>query len=152
MSDPITVGAVTSLVLSMASEQALKGFVGEAAKDAYKALKGKIAHWAGGDVEALEKDPTSVGRRSVIAETIDKLPEAEKISVKELATQLADALKKSAAEGPIAFDFGTLEAARIHLGKITVHQGKGMVAKTATADEFAVDELTVGDLPGKTRQ
>jgi hypothetical protein len=53
MSDPVTVGAMASLVLRMASEAVVKGVVGEAVKDAYKALKQRIAHWAAGDVEAL---------------------------------------------------------------------------------------------------
>ena len=39
MSDPLTIGALASLVLSMGSEAALKGVVGEAVKDAYKALR-----------------------------------------------------------------------------------------------------------------
>jgi hypothetical protein len=153
MSDPVTVGAMASLVLSMASEAALKGAVGEAAKDAYKALKNKIAHWAGADVEALEKSPASVPRRAVIAETIDALPDEEKISVKSLAAELAEALKRSAAQGPIGIDIGALEAARIKLEGITVHEGTGIIAKTVkTPGEFEVKNLNVGDPPGKAGQ
>jgi hypothetical protein len=153
MSDPITIGAMASLVLSMASEAALKGAVGEAAKDAYKALKNKIAHWAGADVEALEKNPLSVPRRAVIAEAIDALPDDEKISVRSLATELADALKNSAAQGPVGIDLGALDAARIKLEGITVHQGKGIVAKTVkTPGEFEVKNLNVGNAPGKAAQ
>ena len=153
MSDPVTIGAMASLVLSMASEAALKGVVGEAAKDAYKALKSKIAHWAAGDVEALERNPTSTPRRAVIAEAIDQLPEAEKISVKALATELADALKKSAAEGPIGIDVGVLEAARIQLDAINVQEGIGIRAQTIiTPGDFELKELNVGRPPGKAPQ
>ena len=153
MSDPVTIGAVASLALSMASEAALKGVVGEGVKDAYKALKNKIAHWASGDVEALEKNPSSVARRAVIAETVDELSDDDKISVKTLADALAEALKQSAAQSPIGIDVGTLEAARIKLDSLTVHSGTGIRAQTIKAQEdFELKNLTVGDTPGKTAQ
>jgi hypothetical protein len=153
MSDPVTIGAVTSLVLSMASEAAIKGGVGEAAKDAYKALKNKLAHWAAGDVEALERNPTSAGRRAVVAETVDQLPEHDKITVKALATELADALKKSAKAGPVGFDIGRLEAARVQLGTINVHEGVGFIAEEiSTVGDFELKELNVGKPPGKASQ
>ncbi len=153
MSDSVTIGAMASLALGMASEAALKGVVGEGVKDAYKSLKHKIAHWASGDVEALEKNPSSVARRSVIAETIDELPDAEKISVKTLANALAEALKRSAAQGPIGIDVGALEAARIKLDGITVHDGIGIRAQTIkTQESFELNNLDVGDAPGKAAQ
>jgi hypothetical protein len=153
MSDPVTIGAVASLALSMASEAALKGVVGEGVKDAYKALKNKVAHWASGDVEALEKNPSSVARRAVIAETVDELPDDEKSSVKTLANALAEALKQTAAQGPIGIDVGALEAARIKLDGMTVHDGIGIRAQTIKAqEEFELKKLTVGYTPGKAAQ
>jgi hypothetical protein len=50
MPDPVTLGGLAALALSMTAESMLKGTVGEAAKEAYHALKNKIAQWAGGDV------------------------------------------------------------------------------------------------------
>jgi hypothetical protein len=44
MTDPVTVGALVVGALSMAAEAALKGAVGEAVKDGYKALKEKVSH------------------------------------------------------------------------------------------------------------
>ena len=153
MSDSVTIGALASLALSMASEAALKGVVGAGVKDAYKALKNKIAHWASGDLEALEKNPSSVARRAVIAETIDELSDDEKMSVKTLADALTEALKQSAAPGPIGIDVGTLEAARIKLDGMTVHTGGGIQAQTIKAQEdFELKNLTVGDTPGKAAQ
>jgi hypothetical protein len=153
MSDPVTIGGMVSLVLSIASEAALKGAVGEAAKDAYKALKQKIVHWAAGDVEALERNPNSAARRAVIAESIDELPDDEKISVKILATELAEAMKKSAAQAPIGIDVGALEAARITLEGINVHEGIGIRAQTIkTPSEFELKDLNVGDAAGKAAQ
>jgi hypothetical protein len=152
MSDPVTIGAMASLVLSMASEAALKGAVGEAAKDAYNALKHKIARWASGDVEALEKNPNSAARRAVIAETIDEQPDDEKTSIKKLAIELAGALKKSEAQAPIGIDVGALEAAKISLEGMNVHEGIGIRAHTITTDELVLKDVNVGDAPGKAAQ
>lgn len=153
MSDPVTIGTIASMVLSMGSEAALKGVIGEAVKDAYKALKGKISHWAGADVEALERNPGSAARRAVVAEVVDELPENEKVSVKALAAALADALKEASATGPVGIDVGVLEAARIKLGKINVTEGLGLRAnEIRSTGDFEVDELNIGNLPGKGGQ
>ena len=64
--------------LAMAADAALKGAMGESVKDAYKALKEKVATWAGGDVEALVCEPESKGRQIIVAEKIDK-PNARRI-------------------------------------------------------------------------
>src|SRR4051794_6635415 len=116
MSDPVTLGACASLILSVGAEAALKSGIGEAAKDAYKALKDKIGHWAAGDVAALERSPGSTARRAVITEIVDQLPDKEKPSIKTLTDELADALEKASATSPVGVDIGRLKAARIQLG------------------------------------
>ena len=50
MVDAATIGALVSAVLGMASEAALKGAVGEAVKDAYKALKAKLSARSAGEI------------------------------------------------------------------------------------------------------
>jgi hypothetical protein len=69
MVDPVTVGSLVAGALSMTAEAVLKGTVGEAVKDGYKALKEKVSHWASGEVTALEADaqlnwPTNGHRRN----------------------------------------------------------------------------------------
>ncbi len=146
MSDPLTIGTVVSLALSLASEAALKGAVEEGVKDAYKALKHKIAYWASVDVEALEKNPSSLGRRTVIAETVDKLPDGEKSSVKILADSLVKELEHNVAQGLVGIDVGELVAARIKLDGITVHEGTGIIVQKMVAKEdFELKNLTVGE-------
>lgn len=153
MADPVTIGGVAALVLSIASEEALKSTVGEAVKDGYKALKERIAHWAAADVDALERNPRSTARRAVIAEAVDALPERDQTVVRALADELADALEKNAAAGPVGFDIGTLEAARVKLGKVSVNEGIGLRAKEVRASgDFEVSELNVGRPPGKAEQ
>ena len=44
MPDPLTIGALAASAISMAVEELIKTSVGEAVKDAYKALKDKVAH------------------------------------------------------------------------------------------------------------
>jgi len=112
MADPVTIGVLTASALAMAGEAALKGAVGEAAKDAYKALKNRVARWAGSDVEALEKTPASQARRAVVAEVVDSQSEEEQAAVRALAQQLVAALKRS---GPVGLDVGRLEAMEVQL-------------------------------------
>ena len=57
MADPVTVGVLVSWALGLAGEAIIKGATGEAVKDAYQALKGKLSGWAAGDVGELEKAP-----------------------------------------------------------------------------------------------
>lgn len=135
MVEPSTIGTIVSRVLSMASEAALQDGAGEATKDAYKALKQKVSCRAAFDVHALERNPTSAARRAVIAEAVDQLPELEKISVKTLATELTEALKTSAEQGPIGIDVRSVEAERIKLEEIGVHEG---IADEASSESLAV--------------
>jgi hypothetical protein len=67
MSDSMTIGAVAATILSMGAEMAFRSAVGEAAKDAYRALKEKIAHWSAHDLQALEKEPHSKLRQGLLA-------------------------------------------------------------------------------------
>lgn len=139
------IGALAASGLSMASEAMLKGIVGEAVKDAYKALKEKIATWASGDVEALEKEPDSRGRQLTVAERIDKQSSDDKLTVEVLATALMDVLEANISNDPIGIEVGRIHAWRVHLGMIEVEQGKGIVAgEIVTSGEFTVDTLRVG--------
>src|SRR5689334_21720817 len=98
MGEPITVGTFIAATLAMAGQAALKGAVGDATRDAYKALKERVMRWAGGDIEALEKAPNSAGRQAVVAEAIDGQPQEELVLLRSLADQLIDALKQ---RGPV---------------------------------------------------
>lgn len=64
MGDPVTVGALVASALGTAATVVIKTGVAEAIKDAYQALKTKVSSWSKGDAEAVESDPTSLGRRA----------------------------------------------------------------------------------------
>jgi hypothetical protein len=123
MTDPVTVGALAATALSLAADAVVKGFVGEAAKDIYKALKSKIGQWAGSDVEALVESPDSKGRFAVVAEVVDNIPPADQEEVRRLAQQLVSALKS---EQTIGIDIGRLNALEVELGNIKASDAIGM--------------------------
>jgi len=95
MVDPVTltIGGLAAAALAMAGEAVVKGAVGEAVKDAYHALRSKIAGWGSGDIDALERTPTSKARQAVVAEIIDAQPADEVAFVRALAEQLIAAVK-----------------------------------------------------------
>ena len=126
----------------MAGEAALKGTVSEAVKDAYKALKERVAHWAGGDVEALEKSPTSAGRQAVVAEAINDQSTEEQAFLRSLADRLIAALKQHA---PVGLDIGRLEALEVRLGSISVTEGTGARFREADVKgTFKTGPISVG--------
>lgn len=155
MTDPVTIGTLAASALALASDEAVKGFVGEAVKDAYKKLKDKIAHWAGADVDALEKAPASAARQSVVAEAVDGQPPEEQALVKALAAEVIAALKseakKSEGGGAVGLDVGKLEALEVQLGAITVTDGTGVsMNEVKTTGAFKAGPINVGPPPGKT--
>jgi hypothetical protein len=93
--DPVTIGALAATALGIVAQTALKGTIDAVVKDAYTALKEKIASWAGADVEALVTEPSSRARHAVIAEAIDARPEREQEDVKALANRVFEALKQA---------------------------------------------------------
>jgi hypothetical protein len=151
MTDPVTIGTLAASALAMAGDETVKSFVGEAVKDAYKKLKDKIAHWAGADVDALEKAPASTARRGVVAEAVDGQSPEEQASVKALTDALVAALKSEAGKsGPVGIDAGKLEDLEAHLGKVTATQGTGVRISEARGGRLDIDEINVGPSPGKT--
>lgn len=145
MSDPVTIGDLAASALALAAPEVLKSAVGEAVKDAYKALKEKIAIWASGDVEALAHEPDSKGRQLTVAEKIDKQSPDDQSAVEALAKALMDALEASERSHPVGIDVGRIHAWRVRFGTIEVTQGTGLRAnEIVTPGEFSVDNLKVG--------
>jgi hypothetical protein len=117
--DP-TIGALAVEALSIAAKAALQGTEGETVKDAYKALKHKIAQRAEGDVTALEKAPDSKERQEILTKEIDKQLPQDLAQIRSLATALIDEMEKRQRSGPIGVDIGRLEAMRVRLGELNV--------------------------------
>lgn len=150
--DP-TIGALAVEALSIAAQAALRGTVGEAVKDAYKALKHKIAQWAEGDITALEKAPDSKERQEILTKEIDKQLPQDLAQIRSLAAALIDEMEKRQRSGPIGVDIGRLEAMRVRLGEMNVTEGIGFRAnEVVTPGEFTLDKLTVGKPVGKPKR
>lgn len=148
MADPVTIGALIAWALSLGGEAIVKGAVGEAVKDAYKALKTKVSVWAAGDVAELEETPDSNTRKAVIAETVDRLSREDQESLRDLAQALAGKLKEQAPA--IGLDVGRLDTLEVQLGNITVTQGIGArIEEARVAGTFRTGDISVGSQPGK---
>jgi hypothetical protein len=146
MVDPVSVGVLVAGVLGMAADAALKGAVGEAVKDAYKALKDRL-HCASGEVAALETRPSSNGLQIAVAEIVDVQSEDDKQALCLLAETLVARLKESAPA--IGLDIGRLTAIEAQLGNITVTSGIGARIEDARVGTFKTGDISVGDRSGK---
>ena len=145
--DTVTIGALTASALGMASEAMVKGAVGEAVKDGYKALKDKVTVWARSDVEALQENPYSPARRAVVAEVIDAKPADEQVAVQALAERLIAALREA---HPVGLDIGRLEALAVKLGSIQVTRGTGVrIGEARVRGKFEVGDIKVGKAGGR---
>ena len=146
MADPITVGVLVAGALSLGGE-AVKAAVGEVVKDAYKALKAKLAGWAAGDVAELERTPGSDARKAVIAELVNNLPAKDQEELRTLAQALTSRLKE---EAPIGLDIGRLDALAVELGNIVVTEGVGTrIQEARISGTFKTGDISVGSSPGK---
>jgi hypothetical protein len=116
--DPMTIGALAAWALGTAAEALGKGVLGEVSKDAYKRLKDKVVQWAGGDVAALEKAPTSESRKTVIAEIIDLQSEQDLEALRLLIEELVSSFKNDSKA--IGLDIGSLTDVETYLRKVTV--------------------------------
>jgi uncharacterized protein YicC (UPF0701 family) len=155
MTDPITIGVLATTALSMAAEAALKGSIGEAAKDAYNKLKAKVSEWAGNDVEALEKSPTSNARKTVIAEELDRLTSEQLADIGKLAQALKEVLEKRSSDGDAVGVLlrNRLKAENVRLRDIDVvgPNAKGVVFEdeVEVAKDVTIEKVKVRDASGK---
>jgi hypothetical protein len=147
VADPVTIGMLVAGALSFGGE-AVKTAIGEAVKDAYKALKNKLTVWANNDLAELEKTPRSDTRKAVIAEIVNNLPMEDQEKLRDLAQALTTKLKEAAPA--IGLDIGQLNALGVELGKITVTEGVGTrIQEAHVAGTFRTGDISVGPMPGK---
>jgi hypothetical protein len=129
MPDPITTGSLVATMLAAGAAEAGKAALGQAARDAYAALKSAAARVLGPAAGWLEKKPASDDIAAGVAEEVAAQPEAVRAELAALAEALKAAL---AAEGRA----GTID------NRITV------IASGANAIAAGRD-VNIGALPGK---
>ena len=92
--------SVIVAALSLGAGAFAKGWLSEAGKDAYKALKEAVLRIVSpSDVEKLEQNPDSENRKGVITEELEKVGKAEDPELARLAQALVTALKNTDAAG-----------------------------------------------------
>ncbi|PWB90930.1 hypothetical protein C5688_08695 [Methylocystis sp. MitZ-2018] len=123
------------------AEAMLKGTVGEAAKDAYTALKQKVSTWAGSKVDSLEEAPDSKRLLSEIAKAVDAQSRDERTALRELAQTLLAQLKEG---GPIGVDLGKLSYMQAELEGLTVLSGTGVRLKEGYGGTLKISNVRVG--------
>jgi hypothetical protein len=150
MSDPVTIGFLVAQALALAAPEVLNTTVGEATKDAYKALKEKIAYWAGAEVTALEAAPSLKSKQLAVAEVIDPRidaqPEDEREKLRALVQILVERLKKDAPV--VGLDIGVLRDVETELGNITARTGIGARIQHAEGGKLKIGDISTGGPEG----
>jgi hypothetical protein len=142
MPDSITLGVLVASALAITAEAILKHTASHAVKESHQDLKATVARWSVGDVEALERAPTSASRQAVVAEIIDGLPANDQAAMQILAERLIAGLRGAGAPA-IALDIGSLQANEVQLGDITVVDGMGVrIADVEVAGDFRTGHIT----------
>ena len=126
MNDPVTIGALVASAIATAAPEVAKTVVGEAVKDAYKALKQKLMTSAAAEVAR---------------------PADEQQALRALVEALLVRLKENTPA--IGLDIGQLTALEAQLGNITVICGVGARIDRANVESFKVGDIWVGDRSGK---
>ncbi len=137
MAGPMTIGALVASTLATAAPAVMKTAAGQAAKDAYKALKAQLLPFASAEVDALEATPASKNAQLAVAEVIDERSEPEQQALRTVAEQLIAKLKDSAPATGI--DISRLSALERHL------RATGL-ARSLGAD---IGEFEIGGVSGK---
>ncbi len=126
----------------MAVQELVKSGAGEAAKDAYRALKDKLAHWASNEVTTLEEAPGSKGKQLAVAEIIDAQSDEDKQALKVLAENLLAKLRENAPA--IGLDVARVTDLEMELGKINVTRGVGVRVQDALGGTLKTGDISVG--------
>ena len=92
----MTIGDLVASTLATAAPQVMKATVGEAAKDAYKALKAQLFPSASAELDALETAPASADAQLAVAKVIDERSAQEQQALRAMAQELIAKLQESA--------------------------------------------------------
>jgi hypothetical protein len=143
MPDPLTIGILTAKAISIAAEELVKTAVGGAVKEAYKALRDKVAHWASGEVATLEAAPSSTGKQLAVAEIVDAQSDEDRQVLEALTENLLAKLKENAPA--IGLDVARVTDLEMELGKVTVTGGVGVRVRDALGGKLKTGDISVGD-------
>jgi hypothetical protein len=142
--------SVIVAALSLGAGALAKGWLSEAGKDAYKALKEAVLRIVSpSDVEKLEQNPDSEGRKGVLTEELEKAGKAEDLELAQLAQALVTTLKEAgAAGGATGIVLEEVEAVNVRLQNITA-SGDGVAIKKSTfTGDITIEKVHAGQQGG----
>lgn len=147
--DPITVGTIVMSALGAAGEAVVRGTVGEAAKDAYQALKARVTQLVGRNAADLASTTYTGISEPEVATAIDCLPRVEQEFLHDLVRALVRELREHTS--PVGLDAKKFEALEVQLGNITVTKGVGArFIDGSVKGTFKTGDISVGDPLGKS--
>ncbi len=109
MGAPATIGFVTVTLLSLVSEAAARGILGERTRLAYGRLKEKVAAWTSSDATIFEENFFPDLQRKRIIDAIELRPSDDRVTVKSLASALAESLRQDVLRGSLGISLRRLE-------------------------------------------
>jgi hypothetical protein len=144
--------SVIVAALSLGAGAFAKGWLSEAGKDAYKALKEAVLRLVSpSDVEKLEQHPDSESRKGVIIEELEQAGKAEDPELARLAQALVITLKEAGAVGgATGVSLEEVEAVNVRLQNI-IASGTGVsIEKSKFTGDIEASGISAGvPLPGK---
>ena len=141
--------SVIVAALSLGAGAFAKGWLSEAGKDAYKALKEAVLRLVSpNDVEKLEQNPDSENRKGVITEELEKVGKADDPELARLAQALITALKDDAvAMGATGFSLKEVEAVNVRLQNITASGTGVSIEKSKFTGDIEASGISAGVQP-----
>jgi hypothetical protein len=144
--------SVIVAALSLGAGALAKGWLSEAGKDTYKALKEAVLRIVSpSDVEKLEQYPDSESRKGVITEELERAGKAADPELARLAQALVTALRDAgAAGGATGFSLKDVEAVNVRLRAITASGTGVSIEKSKFTGDIEASDVSAGvQPPGK---
>lgn len=109
MSGATTIGFVSLTLLSLVSTASRRGILGERTRLAYGRLRAQIADWADSDATIFDEIQMQDSRRRWIIDAIELRAKDDRVSVRSMATLLAEALRQDVLRGSLGISLRRLE-------------------------------------------
>lgn len=117
MNGSATIGSLSVMALTLTSEAASRGILGESSWNAYRRLREVIRECVGDDESLLERLPTSAAMSARISLAIEQSIEY-RARIKSLAAALIEALKGDVRRGSLGVSLRKLDVIQAHLEEI----------------------------------
>ncbi|GLI95364.1 hypothetical protein [Methylocystis echinoides] len=104
-----TIGMLIVTLLALASEAAKRGILTEGTRLAYGRLKEKIVAWSDSDTSIFDEFYTRESGRRHIVDAIEVRPSDDRVTVRSMASALAELLRQDVLRGSLGISLRRLE-------------------------------------------